>query len=228
MIVQIYGFTSPADLRAVDGIGVDHVGIVLDEGFDTWDAADHDTVRRMRAAVPPSAKVVALSSRTDPDGIRATAQVVEPHIVHLVHAGDMRGRAFEELRRGIGPVDIMATVPVRDAGALDLARELSRHCDYLLLDTVDPATGVVGATGQVHDWAISRGIVEAVDVPVILAGGLGPENVVDAVRAVGPWGVDSETRTSRSDDRRRKDLRKVRHFVEAARAAAPGVDRPRP
>jgi phosphoribosylanthranilate isomerase len=52
---------------------------------------------------------------------------------------------------------------------------------------------------------------------VILAGGLGPENVAEAIARVRPAGVDSETRTSRDDDRRRKDLAKVEAFIERAR-----------
>ena len=80
--------------------------------------------------------------------------------------------------------------------------------------------GVVGATGVVHDWTISSAIAKAVTAtPVILAGGLGLENVADAIRRVGPAGVDSETRTSLAADRRRKDLDKVRSFIDEARRA---------
>ena len=64
---------------------------------------------------------------------------------------------------------------------------------------------------------MSRQIVAAVDTPVILAGGLGPENVLDAISVVGPAGVDSETRTSTDADRRRKDGERVRQFIERAR-----------
>ena len=70
-----------------------------------------------------------------------------------------------------------------------------------------------------HDWNISRRIVEAVTVPVILAGGLGPDNVAAAIRAVRPAGVDSKTKTDRAGSHA-KDLDRVRRFVTAARAAA--------
>jgi len=75
----------------------------------------------------------------------------------------------------------------------------------------------VGATGETHDWSISRRIVERVDVPVILAGGLGPDNVAEAIRTVEPAGVDSYTETSRTE--RRKDIARSRAFVRAARSA---------
>ena len=64
---------------------------------------------------------------------------------------------------------------------------------------------------------MSRRIVESVAVPAILAGGLGPENVREAIRAVSPAGVDSKTKTDRGDGTHAKDLAKVRAFVEAAK-----------
>ena len=87
------------------------------------------------------------------------------------------------------------------------------------LDTSHPETGTVGATGHVHDWGLSAEIVAASSSPVILAGGLGPDNVTEAIKRVQPAGVDSETRTSRPDSRRRKDLALVEEFIDHARRA---------
>src|SRR5947207_501829 len=74
----------------------------------------------------------------------------------------------------------------------------------------------VGVLGVTHDWNISRHIVETVRTPVILAGGLGPDNVVDAILAVKPAGVDSKTRTDFGDTHT-KDLTKVAAFNKAAK-----------
>ncbi|NWG76280.1 MAG: phosphoribosylanthranilate isomerase, partial [Rubrivivax sp.] len=80
----------------------------------------------------------------------------------------------------------------------------------------------IGASGATHDWALSREIVRQVRVPVVLAGGLSPENVGAAIRAVRPWGVDSLTHTNQPlpGGGFRKDLERVRQFVLAAREAA--------
>jgi phosphoribosylanthranilate isomerase len=117
----------------------------------------------------------------------------------------MSQQAIASIREMLTPCELMLTVPVRDQQSFPLAKRLEGFADYLLLDTAHPTTGVVGATGLVHDWDLSARIVAASPVPIILAGGLGPENVVDAIRRVRPSGVDSETCTSRDDDRRRKD-----------------------
>lgn len=221
MIVQIYGITTPEDAAAVCACRPDHVGVVLDEGLETWDEVDLDVAREILAAVHPSITTVALSLRSDVDGIRRTVEALEPSAVHLARAVDaMTPDDVDRLRQCIEPVQIMTTVPVRDGTAIDVAKAFAPVSDWLLLDTAHPVTGVVGATGHVHDWSTSAAIVKAVDVPVILAGGLGPENVDAAIAAVAPAGVDSETRTSREDDKRRKDAAKVKAFIDRARAAA--------
>ncbi len=218
MIVQIYGITVPEDAALVCALGAEHLGIVLDEGIDTWDSVDAATARAILAAVSVPTRVVALSLASDPARILRTIDFMRPALVHLARAADqMQVEAVARLRERIAPVEVMTTIPVRGADAPEVARRFAPASDWLLLDTAHPATGVVGATGVTHDWAYSSAVVAAVQVPVILAGGLGPENVVDAIRRVRPAGVDSETRTSRADDRRRKDPDRLRRFIAAAR-----------
>ncbi|HWF22367.1 MAG TPA: phosphoribosylanthranilate isomerase [Acidimicrobiales bacterium] len=220
MIVQIYGFTTPADIVAVSDMAIDNIGVVLDEGFGTWDGVDERTARDIVAEIPNSMTTVALSLGTDFDRIARTVDVVCPDIVHLVRADQMGPEEVGMIRDRLGPVRVMTTVAIRDESAFGTAQAYAACSDYLLLDSQDPATGIVGATGLTHDWSVSALIPPAVGVPVILAGGLGPENVSEAITAVNPAGVDSETRTSRLDDKRRKDIEAVRRFVQIARSIA--------
>jgi phosphoribosylanthranilate isomerase len=76
--------------------------------------------------------------------------------------------------------------------SLEEAREVAPQVDALLLDSGNPNLEVkeLGGTGRTHNWAISRKIREAVEVPVFLAGGLKGENIREAIRAVQPFGVD--------------------------------------
>ena len=108
----------------------------------------------------------------------------------------------------------MITGEATIAAALALAGEV----DALLLDSGTPDAPVreLGGTGRVHDWAISRRIVEAAPVPVFLAGGLTPDNVAQAIRAVRPFGVDLCTglRTEGELDERKLDA-----FMRAVAAA---------
>jgi phosphoribosylanthranilate isomerase len=218
VIVQIYGVTTAADAAGVAALCPDHVGVVLDEGIETWDSVDVLTAHQIVAELRSAVSVVALSLSTDLARIRRTIEEVEPEIAHLARAERLDPESVASLRELLAPVQLMTTIPVRGPKALKTASKMATCSDYLLLDTAHPTTGVVGATGHIHDWSLSSTIVESVDVPVVLAGGLGPDNIADAIDRVHPAGVDSETRTSRHDDRRRKDLDAVRRFIETARA----------
>lgn len=219
MRTQIYGITTAEDAALVNALRPDHVGLVLEEGVPTWDTVDAATLRAIRSELADVA-VVALSLSTERDRILRTVEAVDPAWIHLARAAEgLAPDAIARLREELAPRRLMLTIPVRDEGAIALARRFAPCADALLTDTAHPTTGRVGATGHTHDWSLSTRVVQASDVPVFLAGGLGPENVVEAIRQTSPAGVDSETRTSRDDDRRRKDPERVRLFLERARSA---------
>jgi phosphoribosylanthranilate isomerase len=119
------------------------------------------------------------------------------------------------IRAALPHLKLIRAVHVTGPEAVTRARALERHADAMILDTYDPATGRSGATGLTHDWTISRQIVGAVRVPVILAGGLTPENVAKAIRVVSPWAVDVHTGVEDADGTR--NLSKMRSFVERAK-----------
>ena len=115
---------------------------------------------------------------------------------------------------------MMRSVPVVGAESIDIARGYEDVADFLLLDSYRAADGQIGALGVTHDWSISRQIVVRVRTPVILAGGLGPDNVAEAIRVVRPAGVDSKTKTDVGDTHA-KDLEKVRLFASCGKRGRP-------
>ncbi|HVH79168.1 MAG TPA: hypothetical protein VM782_07250, partial [Stellaceae bacterium] len=113
-------------------------------------------------------------------------------------------------------VRVMRSIPVVDDTSVAIACAYQSIADFLLLDSHDPGDRQIGALGRTHDWTISRRIIDSVAVPVILAGGLGPDNVAAAIAAVHPIGVDSKTKTDRADGSG-KDLAVVQAFVTVAK-----------
>lgn len=101
-------------------------------------------------------------------------------------------KAYAHLRRAHPTLRILQVVHVEDERAIDEARRAGEEVDAILLDSGKPSAAVktLGGTGDIHDWRVSRRIVETCGAPVFLAGGLRPENVADAIREVGPYGVD--------------------------------------
>ena len=87
--------------------------------------------------------------------------------------------------------------------------------DRFLLDSYDPQT--VGGTGQACDWAKAATLAKSLETPILLAGGLTPENVAEAIQQVRPWGVDVSSGVEIEPGR--KDIAKVEAFIKAARKA---------
>ena len=131
-----------------------------------------------------------------------------------------------ELRALHPGLEVIKSLVVRDDNLAELEARVAAfapHVDGFITDTFDPATGASGATGKTHDWAISRRLVELSPRPVILAGGLTPENVARAIEAVRPAGVDAHTGVE--DEHGRKDLERVRAFVHNAGEAFAKLER---
>ncbi|NLF93431.1 MAG: phosphoribosylanthranilate isomerase [Oligosphaeraceae bacterium] len=101
--------------------------------------------------------------------------------------------------------------------AVQCLRRQMPYIDAFILDSYDAASGATGATGLVHDWSISRALVQESSRPVILAGGLTPANVGNAIISVRPAGVDAHTGLEGPDGR--KDPALVRAFLQAAGTA---------
>ena len=114
----------------------------------------------------------------------------------------------------------MFAISVDSEKAIQNAINFSDVSDYLILDTSTTDVEGIGASGKIHDWNISRSIVQNVKTPVILAGGLSSANVVQAIKAVDPWGVDSNTATNVQGDKVRKDMERVSEFCDVIRSAA--------
>lgn len=218
MLTQIYEVSSPEEARAVAMIGVDHIGAKVGSGQFPRELSVAAAAEIIAAIAPPS-KFSALFLSSDVDQIERWARELRPPIVHLGARPEMLSPAdLLALKRKLPDSQIMRSIPVSGEDSLAIARSYDGIADILMLDSIRQADSKIGALGVTHDWSLSRRIVELVSIPVFLAGGLGPDNVAEAIRLVGPAGVDSKTRTDR-EGTHAKDLERVRRYHEAARAA---------
>jgi phosphoribosylanthranilate isomerase len=218
MLTQIYEVTSAEEARSIVAIGVDHIGVLVGDGLFPREQPVA-VAQTIAAAITAPAKLSALFLTNDIECIAAAARRLAAPIVHLGAAAELlQPDAVARLKASLPGVRIMRSIPVVDAQSAALALSYEGIADFLLLDSYRAADRQIGALGLTHDWSLSRRIVEAVAVPVILAGGLGPDNVADAIARVGPAGVDSKTKTDRNGSHT-KDLAKVRRFHANAHAA---------
>lgn len=174
------------------------------------------TIAAIAATVPPGVATFLLTSRRDAESIIAQQRRCRVNTLQLVDA--VEPGCHEKLRGALPGIALVQVIHVTGPESVEEARALAGDVDALLLDSGNQKLAVkeLGGTGRTHDWRISRQIVEAVRVPVYLAGGLTPENVATALHEVRPFGLDvcSGLRTNGQ-----LDEEKVRKFFAQVRAA---------
>jgi phosphoribosylanthranilate isomerase len=203
---KICGVTNEADLRAVAESGADAVGVITEVSVDTSREVAPDRAADLVAAAPPFLSTVLVSMPDTATRAVELAGAVAPDAIQ-VH-GDFDGEAVRYVRRE-SRADVITAV---DAGEAGRVRSYDGVADAILLDSATESGA--GGTGQTHDWDAARALVDACTTPVVLAGGLTPENVADAVRTVGPYAVDVSSGVERHGGE--KDHEAVSAFVRNA------------
>ncbi len=222
MKVQIYTMQSVDEALEVASLGVDHIGITP-SSIGLPGEIDYDTAREIVEAVGKSAVCVALTVESSLDEIENMVLAVRPDILHLCGLeNSFPPDAVLKLRDRLPNMSIMQAISIAGPDAVEIAMSFQEVADYLILDTQAPDIAGIGASGVTHDWNISRSIVRELKIPVILAGGLSPENVAEAIEFVNPWAVDSLTHTNQDlpDGGFKKDLNKIHQFVEAVKGSS--------
>jgi phosphoribosylanthranilate isomerase len=178
---------------------------------------DEQDIVAIARAIPPGVASFLLTSRQDATAIveqQRRLGVNTIQIVDRLETGD-----YDDLRSAMPGIALVQVIHVIGPESFDEALTIAPHVNALLLDSGNPTLAVkeLGGTGRVHDWTISRRIRERAHVPVFLAGGLNTANVAEAVRQVGPFGVDlcSGVRTEGA-----LDESKLEHFFAALATAS--------
>jgi phosphoribosylanthranilate isomerase len=209
--VKICGITRVEDVVAATRAGADAIGLVFWSG--TPRCVSFDLARAIVRSVPPFVTVVGLFVDPAPEAVRAALDAVAIDLLQF-HGGE--------------PADLCASfgrpyiksVPVKPG--VDLVQYAARYGDAqgLLFDAFEPG-GLPGGTGKTFDW---NELPNALQRPLILSGGLTPQNVGAAIRSARPWAVDvsSGVEVSGDDGRPRKGIKsaaKIAAFIREVRNA---------
>jgi phosphoribosylanthranilate isomerase len=249
MIIQIYEIQTPRESEDLIEAGVDHIGSVLTpQGSLKQQPLLKETIDVVRNSASKSSLIPLFS---DMDAISHALDFYKPDIVHFCENlnGNNNNRSGldylvdlqENIKERFPEILIMRSIPIPQPGivelfsSIELAKKFEHISDFFLTDTViinnsgpipdnQPVNGFVGITGLTCNWDIARKLVDSTDIPVILAGGLSPDNVFDGIIKVRPAGVDSCTQTNACDMqgnavRFKKDMAKVKRFVEESKRA---------
>jgi len=199
------------DSRARDvavAAGADAVGFVV-EIPRSKRSIDREEARVLIGGIPPFVSSVIV---VEPESAAEAANLALDTGADVIQVND--SLSFDDLLtlKEMVPTRLVATVPAKPGG-LDHARKVAEVADALLIDSFDG--GKLGGTGTVHDWNLSADMVREVGVPVILAGGLKPENVASAIKTVRPYAVDVSSGVETDGA---KDPEKIEAFLREVRS----------
>lgn len=208
--VKLCGLTDERDRDAAIAAGADAVGFIVDVAVDTPREISAERASELVDGVPPFVTTVLV---TMPDSVedavtladRVGTDAIQVHsTLSPEYVGGLRSRVDGAVIAAVGPdADLPAYADAADA---------------LLVDSIDDEGG--GGTGETQDWERTRDFVADIETPVVLAGGLTPENVRTAVETIDPFAVDTASGIERSGGT--KDHDAMAAFV--ARATGGGVD----
>jgi phosphoribosylanthranilate isomerase len=215
-VIQVAGISDRAEAALLQECGVHYLGFPLRLPVNREDLTEAEAAAIIHSLRPP-ARGVLITYLDQAEAIAEFCRTLGTRMVQ-VH-GDISAAEFARLRELDPGLTIVKSLVVglHPMSALErLVIELGPLVDGFLTDTYAAETGATGATGRTHDWAVSRRLVKLSPKPVILAGGLTPANVRQAIAAVRPAGVDVHTGVE--DASGRKDRGKLLAFVAEARA----------
>ncbi|MCX6559154.1 MAG: phosphoribosylanthranilate isomerase [Candidatus Aminicenantes bacterium] len=187
--VKVCCISSVEEARLAVRLGASALGLVSEMPSGPG-VISEALIAEIAATVPPPIATFLLTSRIDPKEIVAQQKRCGVNTIQMCDR--LPSGAYAKLRKALPGVSLVQVIHVIDAASVEEAVEAAREADALLLDSGNQLLPVkeLGGTGRTHDWTLSAEIVKKSRVPVFLAGGLNPENVVEAIREVRPFAVD--------------------------------------
>ncbi len=187
--LKVCCMSSPDEVRLAIAAGADALGFVGEMPSGSGVIGD-ELSRELVRLVPPPVASVLLTAYERAEDIARHVVDVGANTVQIVSHID-RGE-YKVLREALPATRIIQVIHVENDDALTLARDYAEVAHALLLDSGRPSAAIpeLGGTGRTHDWCISAKIVQQVDIPIFLAGGLTPENIKEAIAQVQPYGID--------------------------------------
>jgi phosphoribosylanthranilate isomerase len=212
--IKICCIASLAEAHMAMSAGASALGLVSAMPSGPGVIAD-ELIAEIAASVPANMATFLLTAKQDAEAIVRQHHICKTTTIQLVDY--VAHDELRNLRRLLPQVQLVQVIHVNDDSAINHAIAVQSFVDMILLDSGNQELAVkeLGGTGRTHDWEISRELVERVQIPVFLAGGLRADNVASALHIVRPFGLDlcSSVRTHG-----RLDPHKLHTFMAAARS----------
>lgn len=206
--VKICGLRRERDMRVAAAAGADAVGFITDVSVDTPREVDPSWAAALAESAPPFVTTVVVTMPDTVDDAVDLVEEIHPDAIQI-HADFTREQVAELDERTT--VDVFVAIDVTES---ERARDLEGVADALLVDSL--TEDGAGGSGETHDWEATRDLVTELSTPIVLAGGLTPENVTEAIATVRPTAVDVASGVEIPGGDGAKDDTAIRNFIENA------------
>jgi len=214
--IKICCIQSQAEAREIFHRGIDAIGLVTEMPSGPG-IISVERIAEITRIIPPTIDGFVLTKLTSSWDLIDLIRTTKNRTIQLVDKLNVGN--YLEIRSSIPCVKIVQAIHVTGEGAIEEALKVDPFVDAILLDSGNPNARIpeLGGTGRVHNWSISKRIVEMVESPVFLAGGLNPDNVVEAINTVRPFGVDVCNGVRTND---KLDFEKLDRFIHKVRSTS--------
>ena len=209
-VIKVCGIQTVAEALGVIEAGANTIGMLLGVPEYVEDKITPEIAKQIVASVPEGIRTVMVTHLLEVNEIIKIANYTRVTAIQIHNVLDTVD--IEQLRQKLPDLELIKAIHVLDHSAVDQAKMYEPYSDMILLDT--KVKDRIGGTGQTHDWNISKEIVNELNIPVILAGGLNPKNVGSAINKVNPYGIDANSGLENEEGL--KDFEKIRLFARAA------------
>ena len=212
--VKICANKSIEEAKMCIDAGADIIGILVGQEHTSNDFVDKHIAKKIADFVDKRCEVSLVTHLKNADEIIELTKFIGNDIIQL-HS-DIEEKEVEKIVKILPNIKLVRLIHISKEGKICTNLDTIRYADFYLLDSFNLKTNQVGGTGLTHDWNKDKDLIEKLDKPTFLAGGLNSSNVKEAIQKANPYGVD--VNSGCKNEQGKKDANKVKEFVTNAKS----------
>ncbi len=208
--LQIAGITNANDAIMCADAGFNIIGFLVGQKHESNEFITKELAKEIKNALPKNIKTTLITHLENADEIIEIAKFIDVDFIQL-HSY-IKESEVEKIKIALPDKKLIRLIHIAQNGEILNDISKMKYVDIYFTDSINKATNQVGGTGLTHSLETDKRLVETLNKPVMIAGGLTPENVAAAIKFCHPWGVDVNSGCRGANGGR--DKTKVKSFVE--------------
>lgn len=213
IFIQMAGIKSVEDALICANCGVDMVGLLVGQKHESDQFISKETAREIKNALPTNVKTTLITHLENAEEIIGIAKFIGVDFVQF-HSG-IDDKEVLKVKKALPKIKVIRLIHISKSGKILSNLENIKTVDFYFTDSINRRANKFGGTGLVHNLETDKTLIETLEKPVFIAGGLTTENVQNAIKLCKPFGVDVNSGCRAKDGGR--DKKKVEEFVKKVR-----------